>query len=187
MKIEKFQFLVPMFLIVIFSLIFGVQAQTSSDALDRMFTNQDYNVTIKYPSSWIATSKGLMDYRELVAIYSPLENISDTSTARLRISVTPYIQNISLSDIGNFTQTFLSQSNQTEIKSRNNTSLAGYPAYQIAFTTKPVSDDIPPFYILLTSTTVGNKVYVLTYEGPEQDFNQYLPVAGQMIQSFRIE
>jgi hypothetical protein len=37
-----------------------------------------------------------------------------------------------------------------------------------------------------TWTTIGNKAYILWYEGEESRFNQYLPEVSQMLATLRI-
>jgi hypothetical protein len=42
------------------------------------------------------------------------------------------------------------------------------------------------YAVMQVITAIGNNVYVLSYKGTVNDFDQYLPVANQMIASFKV-
>jgi PsbP-like protein len=144
-------------------------------------------ISIEYPSDWTASTSGLTDHTDLIAFYSPLQNVSDLFSARLRISVTVYSQDISLQEYTNSVWTMLNQSEQeVDVRSSSEVTLAGYPGYRMVLANQPLQNSTLIVYQMITWTTLGNKVYILTYEGEESPFNRHLPEASQMLESFSL-
>jgi len=149
------------------------------------YQNPTYGIFIQYPSDWIASTTGLADYIDLVAFYSPLQNVSDFRPARLKISVINYAQNISLPE---FTDVWTIQ-RQSELPLDVKTSevtLAGYPGYRVVLAYQPFQNSTLTLQEMNAWTTIGNKAYILTYEGEESVFNQHLPEVNQMLESLVI-
>lgn len=94
-------------------------------------------LVIQYPSDWIASTNGLADYTDLSAFYSPLQNISELFPARLKISVVPYSQNVSLPEYTNFVKTILNQSEQVDVRSSSEVTVADYPGYRVVLAERP--------------------------------------------------
>jgi hypothetical protein len=163
--------------------------ETTTEPTDFLpYSNPTYGIFMQYPSNWIASISGLTDYADLIAFNSPLQNVSDSFPARLRISVIPYSQNISLSEYTEFVWTMLNQSGQFDVKSSSEVTVAGYPGHRVVLANQPpVQNTTLVVYQMNTWTTVGNKVYLLTYEGEESTFNQHLPEVSQMLETLRIE
>jgi hypothetical protein len=150
------------------------------------YQNPTYGIFIQYPSNWIASTSGLADYTDLIAFYAPLQNVSDPFPVRLKISVITYGQNISLSEYTNFVWTILNQSEQVDVKSSAEVTLAGYPSYRVVLADQSFQNITVILYHMNTWTAIGNKVYLLTYEGEESKFNQHLPEVSQMLESLSI-
>ena len=149
------------------------------------YQNPIYGIFMQYPSDWIASTAGLADYIDLVAFYSPLQNVSDLRPARLKISVINYAQNISLPE---FTDVWTIQ-RQSELPLDVKTSevtFAGYPGYTVVLAYQPFQNSTLTLQEMNTWTTIGNKAYILTYEGEESAFNQHLPEVNQMLESLVI-
>jgi hypothetical protein len=122
----------------------------------------------------------------LIAFYSPIQNVSDFFPARLTISVINFAQNISLPEYTDSVQTILNQSDQVDVRSSSEVTLAGYPGHRVVVAIQPFQNSTSLFHQMSTWTTVGNKVYLLTYEGEESTFNQHLPEVSQMLESLRL-
>jgi hypothetical protein len=150
------------------------------------YNNSTYGVFMQYPSNWTASTSGLTDYTDLIAFYSPLQNLSDSFPARLTISVIIYGQNISLPEYTDFVLTMMNQSEQVDVRSSSEGSVAGYPGHRVVLANQPFQNSTLTLYQMNTWTTIGNKVYLLTYEGEESAFNQHLPEVGQMLESLSI-
>jgi hypothetical protein len=150
------------------------------------YDNPIYGIFIQYPSDWTASTSGLEDYIDVIAFYSPLQNVSDSFPARLKISVPVYSQNISLQEYTNFVLTTLNQSEQIDLRNSSEVTVAGYPGYRVVLANQPFQNSTLIFYQMNTWTTIGNKVYLLTYEGEESTFNQHLPEVSRMMESLSI-
>jgi hypothetical protein len=151
------------------------------------YENPTYGIFMQYPSNWIASTSGLADHTDLIAFYSPLRNVSDLSQARLIISVIIYSQNVSLQEYTNYLSTILNQSEQVDVTSSSEVDIAGYLGHRVVLANQPNQNTTLTFYQMNTWTTIGNKVYFLTYQGEERAFNQYLPEVNRMLQSLTIE
>ena len=150
------------------------------------YVNPIHRIFMQYPSNWIASTSGLADYTELIAFYSPIQNVSDFFPARLTISVINFAQNISLPEYTDSVQTILNQSDQVDVTSSSEVTLAGYPGHRVVVAIQPFQNSTSLFHQMSTWTTVGNKVYLLTYEGEESTFNRHLPEVSQMLESLRL-
>jgi hypothetical protein len=150
------------------------------------YQNPLNDIFMQYPSNWIASTSGLADYTDLVAFYSPLQNLSDLFPARLTIALVNYGQNISLPEYTNLVLTRLNQSEQVDVRSSSEVTIAGYPGHRVVLAVQPFQNSTLIFYQMNTWTTIGNKVYQLRYEGEESTFNQHLPEVSQMLETLRI-
>ncbi len=150
------------------------------------YLNPMHGIFMQYPSNWIASTTGL-DYTDLIAFYSPLQNFSDTFPARLTIAVVIYSQNVSLPEYTNFVLTRLNQSEQADVTSSSEVTIAGYPGHRVVLTAQPFQNSSSlTIHQMNTWTTIGNKVYLLRYEGEESTFNQHLPEVSRMLESLRL-
>jgi hypothetical protein len=165
--------------------VFAQQQQEEISFLP--YNDTTYGIFIQYPSDWIASTSGLTDYTDLVAFYSPLQNLSDSFPARLTISVITYGQNISLPEYTNFVWTMLNQTEQTDVRSSSEVTVAGYPGHRVVLANQPFQNSTLIFYQMVTWTTIGNRAYLLSYEGEESTFNRHLPEASRTMESLIIQ
>ena len=165
--------------------VFAQQQQEEQIAF-LAYQNPTYGIFMQYPSTWIASTSGLQDYTNLIAFYSPLQNLSDSFPARLTISVIIYGQNVSLPEYTDSVRARLNQSEQVDLRSSSEVTVAGYPGYRVDLAVQPLQNSTLIFHQMSTWTAIGNKVYLLTYEGGEPTFNQHLPEVSQMLETLRI-
>ena len=165
--------------------VFAQQPEEEGIAF-RSYQNPLNDIFMQYPSNWIASTSGLADYTELVAFYSPLQNLSDLFPARLTIALVNYGQNISLPEYTNLVLTRLNQSEQVDVRSSSEVTIAGYPGHRVVLAVQPFQNSTLIFHQMDTWTTIGNKVYQLRYEAEESTFNQHLPEVSQMLETLRI-
>jgi PsbP-like protein len=155
----------------------------------KTYENPEWGISLQYPSNWTASMSGLRDYTELIAFYSPLQNLSESVKqwfpARLKISATSYNQNVSLPEYTNFVNTMLNQNEQVDVRSSSEATVAGYPGNTVVLAERPFQNNSTVVH-MNTWFTTGNKVYVLTYEGEESTFNRNLPQANRVMESLRI-
>lgn len=150
------------------------------------YENPLQGVKIQYPSNWTMSSNALRSYDDVVAFYSPLQNLSDAFPARLVLTVSKYSQNISLDERTNLTVSALNQSQEFIVNGSNPFTLAKHPAHQLIFSA--ISPSAPfNFNVMQVSTTIGDKLYILTYEAVAPKFSKNLPTIQQMLQSVEIE
>jgi len=151
------------------------------------YLNPIHGIFMQYPSNWTASTSGLTDYTDLIAFYSPLQNLSDSFPARLTISVIVYSQNISLPEYTDLVLNMFNQSEQAvDVRSSSDVTVSGYPGHRAVLAVQPFQNSTLIFHQMNTWTTIGNKVYLLTYEGGEPVFNQHLPEVSQMLETLRI-
>ena len=161
---------------------------TTENATDYFlpYRNPTYGIFMQYPSNWTASTSGLPDYTDVIAFYSPPQNVSDLFPARLKISVIQYSQDISLPDYKNLTLSILNQSRQFTLINSSDMTVAGYPGYRIVLTNKPFPNDTLILHSMNIATAVENKIYQITYDGQELAFNKHLPEVGRMLESMVI-
>jgi hypothetical protein len=150
----------------------------------RTYQNPDYSIKMQYPSDWSASKSGLRDYTNVIAFYSPLENISDIFPEHLTLSITGYSQHITLQKFNTVLNNTLKQPGVKTIES-NPTTLAGNPAHKIVFL--PPTDNVPfKFETMLVWTVKSDKVYIISYNAEAARYSTYLPTIQKMIDSFEI-
>jgi hypothetical protein len=149
------------------------------------YENPEWGISVQYPANWRASTNGL-EYTDLIAFYSPLQNVSDLFPARLKVSAILYNQSVSLPDYRDFALTTLNESQQFRLINSTEYSVAGHPGHWIYLVSSPFDNDSTILHSVNIWTTVGKKLYLLTYDGEESVFNQYIPDVSQMLKSLQI-
>jgi hypothetical protein len=157
---------------------------TTSDFLT--YENLLLGIKMQYPSNWTVSSSALRDYDDVVAFYSPLQNLSDTYPAQLVLSMVRYSQNISLDEYTNLSLFALNQSQQFIVNESNPFTLANNPAHKIIFSAISPTDQ-GNFTVMQIWTSIGNKLYILSYNAEASKFSKNLPTIEQMLQSVEIK
>jgi hypothetical protein len=158
---------------------------TTTPVTMNTYENPEWGISMQYPSNWRATTNGLADYSDLVSFYPPLNNLSDVFPTRFKISVISYNQNISYPELRGFTLSLLNQS-QLNINSSDEVTISGNPGYSVVFTDKPFRNSTSTVNTMNIWTAVGNKVYLLSYDGEESSYDKHLGELNQMLDSLRI-
>ncbi|HSA75555.1 MAG TPA: hypothetical protein VLE21_05135 [Candidatus Nitrosocosmicus sp.] len=159
------------------------------------YFNSDYNISMKYPSTWSVNETDLTpeDRVDLIAEFvSPFETFNDTYTEYVQINRDDGIfYNADLKEylqegINAYTN---STNNFTIIESSTSDTLSGQPAYSLTYT-QTLSDEDGQQPIMLknfeTGILVNNTAYYIAYIGHEDRFDTYLPIIEQMINSFKL-
>ena len=157
---------------------------TTSDFLT--YENLLLGIKMQYPSNWTVSSSALRDYDDVVAFYSPLQNLSDTYPAQLVLSMVRYSQNISLDEYTNLSLSALNQSQQLIVNESNPFTLANNPAHKIIFSAISPTDQVN-FNVMQIWTSIGDKLYILSYDAEASKFSKNLPTIEQMLQSVEIK
>jgi len=148
------------------------------------YQNPTYGIKIQYPSDWTMSQTGLRDYTNIVAFYTPLQNLTAVPSQFL-LSRTHYSQNITLNDYSKLVSATLQQPGVQIVESKPFTLGDGTPAHSIVFI--PPSGNVPfKPEIMLVWTVKGSNVYTLLYSGDAAKYSFYLPTIQKMINSFEI-
>jgi eukaryotic-like serine/threonine-protein kinase len=172
----------------------SVSAQPSTATSSNFLTydNPTYKLKMQYPADWTVSTNALPTYSGVVAFYSPLQNLQDILPAELSLSITTYLEPISMDE---YTQTTLTALDQQgiQVSDSSDFTLAGKPGHRIVFSPPEPrgqgSQDVPQvsISIMQTWTTIGNKVYLLSYSAEDSKFQKYLPIVEQMLKSVQVQ
>ena len=171
-----------------------VSAQPSTTSGSNLITydNPTHRLKLQYPSDWTVSTNALPTYSGIVAFYSPLQNLQDILPAELSLSITTYIQSVSIDE---YTRTTLAALEQQGIQVSESSAftLAGKPGHRIVFSPPEPrgqeTQDAPQVSIRIMQawTTIDSKVYLLSYSAEDSKFQKYLPTVEQMLMSLQVQ
>ncbi|HET6799910.1 MAG TPA: PsbP-related protein [Nitrososphaeraceae archaeon] len=164
----------------------SISNTTTSTSDFLTYENLLLGIKMQYPSNWTVSSSALRDYSDVVAFYSPLQNLSDALPAQLVLSMVRYSQNISLDEYTNLSLSALNQSQQFIVNESNPFTLANNPAHRIIFSAISPTDQVN-FNVMQIWTSIGNKLFILSYNAEAPKFSKNLPIIEQMLQSVEIK
>jgi serine/threonine-protein kinase len=141
-----------------------------------VYDNSNLGFTLEYPSDWIK--------EESLSFVSPRLSVSDEAPESIAVTTEPNISNLTLQEYSDSSLSILESQfpNFTLIESSNST-LSGYPSYQILYTYTFEDVDLKNLQIW---TIADDMVYVLTYGGTTKEFDNSFPVIQNMVDSFEI-
>ena len=171
-----------------------VSAQPSTTSGSNLITydNPTHKLKMQYPSDWTVSTNALPTYSGIVAFYSPLQNLQDILPAELSLSITTYLQPVSIDEYTRTTLTALEQQG-IQVSESSAFTLAGKPGHRIVFSPPEPrgqeTQDAPQvsIRIMQTWTTIDNKVYLLSYSAEDSKFQKYLPTVEQMLMSLQVQ
>ena len=170
----------------------SAQPFTTSGSNLITYDNPTHKLKMQYPSDWTVSTNALPTYSGIVAFYSPLQNLQDILPAELSLSITTYLQSVSIDE---YTRTTLAALEQQGIQVSESSAftLAGKPGHRIVFSPPEPrgqeTQDAPQvsIRIMQTWTTIDNKVYLLSYSAEDSKFQKYLPTVEQMLMSLQVQ
>ena len=170
----------------------SAQPFTTSGSNLITYDNPTHKLKMQYPSDWTVSTNALPTYSGIVAFYSPLQNLQDILPAELSLSITTYLQSVSIDE---YTRTTLAALEQQGIQVSESSAftLAGKPGHRIVFSPPEPrgqeTQDAPQvsIRIMQTWTTMDNKVYLLSYSAEDSKFQKYLPTVEQMLMSLQVQ
>jgi hypothetical protein len=143
------------------------------------YENPDYAVGIDYPTTW-KTEEIDLEPRQVVRII-PNDFIEEyESPVRFSIAVVPALD---LSEAIGAIEILAKNSSDARFVNSTNTTLAGIPAYSISYYDYTSGKS---YKVIDTMTVLDNELFHLQYNAEPGYFNQYLPDAKRMIDSFNI-
>jgi len=159
------------------------------------YFNPIYNASINYPSNWSVneTDPDSTDRVDLIATFvSPYETYNDNYTEYVEVYRDDGI--FYEADLNEYLQegidTYQNISNNfTIIDSSTSGTLSNLPAYTLSYSQVIEGQDGQEPIKLKnyeTGTLVNNTGYYITFVGEDKQFDKYLPIAKQMIDSFEL-
>lgn len=148
------------------------------------YKNSPEGITIQYPDSWSKLENPNIVTNEIVEFTSPQESNSDFRE-KLIITGEKLSGSLSLAEYTNLSkQEIVQQNNNVKIISETDSNLAGRPAYRVVYT---FSDEGNQLKRMETWTLKNYRVYSITYEAQAGKYDEYLPTAEKMINSFQLD
>jgi hypothetical protein len=161
------------------------QQTTKSTTNFLPYVNSTYGIKLQYPSSWDKEENGTKQDTETdVVTFSP-PAINSNASLDVTIDSISDEKGIALAQYASSGVSDLKQS----IKSfklvglTTNNVLAGLPAYKSIYT---YVDGNTIFKDMEIGAIKGDKVYILTYEAGINEYDKYLPVIQELINSFQV-
>ena len=149
------------------------------------YKDSENNLTLKYPSNWIAAQKGYLS--SVLTIYAPLDDISDQYYDNIKVYVNNVtLQNVTLSQLMEERENYLKTLDDFKVISNSNTTVSGNPAGKLIYTfTAKNGQETHKAEII--SSAVGNKSFDIFLETTPEKFDAYSPMMNDVVSSFTIE
>jgi eukaryotic-like serine/threonine-protein kinase len=140
------------------------------------YSNPTFGIRIQYPENWGRLDLSFLQNDSADIDFYPLDDASGSKHVRIQIETMQSAQNMTLEQYSE------AKINSTEgqILESNSTTLADLPAHEIIFTNAGLQK-------IQVWTIKDARIFTVTYEVDEEDFQNDLLVAERMIESFRIE
>lgn len=165
------------------------------------YENSEMGISLKYPSSFLIDESNSNQTVKQVSFFPIYDDDDDAADATGTYPETyiswfdVYVEifyppisdspvNISsyLEDRANSIQE--EDEDVTIIETSNDSMLSGYPAYKLV--TQSYSGNYT-IYTVEIGTIIGNRLYSLSYEADTADYQKSLPIANEMIYSFKVK
>jgi serine/threonine-protein kinase len=157
--------------------------QTTTNFLP--YANSTYGIKLQYPSSWDKEENGTRQGTETdVVTFSP-SAINSNASLDMTIDDISDEKGIALAQYASGSISDLKQSvkNFKLVGLNTNSVLAGLPAYKSIYT-YVVENTI--FKDMEIGAIKGDKAYILTYEAGMNEYDKYLPIIQELINSFQL-
>lgn len=174
----------PLSPILIFILVgiliwFSVNQNTAIAQIDETifvpYSNPTFGIRIQYPADWGRLNLSFLQNDSANINFYPLDDPSGSLSVRIRVDTLLRSQNITLDE---YTSMKINSTEDQLIES-NSTTLANLPAHETV-----VGNSL--LKTLQVWALKGDRVFSITYQAGEEDFQNDLPVAKKMIESFEI-
>jgi serine/threonine-protein kinase len=140
------------------------------------YSNPTFGIRTEYPLNWGRLDLSFLQNDSADIDFYPLDDASGSKHVRIQVETMQSAQNMTLELYSE------AKVNSTEgqILESNSTTLADLPAHEIVFTNAGLQ-------IIQVWTIKDDRIFTITYEADEEDFQNDLVVAERMIESFQIE
>jgi len=140
------------------------------------YSNPTFGVRIEYPANWGRLDLSFLLNNSADIDFYPLEDTSGSKHVRIKVETMQSAQNMTLEQ---YSESKIN-SIEGQILESNSTTLADLPAHEIIFTNVGLQK-------IQVWTIKDDRIFTITYEADEEDFQNDLLVAERMIESFQIE
>jgi eukaryotic-like serine/threonine-protein kinase len=157
--------------------------QTTTNFLP--YANSTYGIKLQYPSSWDKEENGTRQGTETdVVTFSP-PAINSNASLDMTIDDISDEKGIALAQYASGSISDLKQSvkNFKLVGLNTNSVLAGLPAYKSIYT---YVGENTIFKDMEIGAIKGDKAYILTYEAGMNEYDKYLPIIQELINSFQL-
>jgi hypothetical protein len=157
--------------------------QTTTNFLP--YANSTYGIKLQYPSSWDKEENGTRQGTETdVVTFSP-SAINSNASLDMTIDDISDEKGIALAQYASGSISDLKQSvkNFKLVGLNTNSVLAGLPAYKSIYT---YVGENTIFKDMEIGAINGDKAYILTYEAGMNEYDKYLPIIQELINSFQL-
>ena len=181
-------------LIIIIFLIATTSVVVNADQDFLTYKNSTYGIKIQHPSNWEKVEVDLPI--NMIVTFNP--KTEDDSDTVIDILITPIPSDMALD---NFTDDYIDLLRDIYIDftiiESSQSFLAGNSAHKIVYTARMERDDtlknVMEVYhidtlekVMEVWTVNNNKVYIISYYAEQKTYDNYLPVAQKMVDSFEI-
>jgi eukaryotic-like serine/threonine-protein kinase len=151
------------------------------------YQNSTAGIKLQYPSNWVKQENGTKQdtQTDLVTFIPPTINSNaslDVTVDDITDSPGTTLAQYASDEIGSLKQQFANNDFKLT-ESKSSMILAGLPAYRIVYTSVDQNTTTKDMEI---GAIKGGKVYILTYEAGPNEYDNYLPIALKMIDSFKL-
>jgi eukaryotic-like serine/threonine-protein kinase len=140
------------------------------------YSNPTFGIRIQYPENWGRLDLSFLQNDSADIDFYPLDDASGSKHVRIQIETMQSAQNMTLEQ---YSEAKIN-SIEGQILESNSTTLADLPAHEIVFTNAGLQK-------IQVWTIKDDRIYTITYEADEEDFQNDLMIAERMIESFQIE
>ena len=148
------------------------------------YSKSDLGIKIKYPPTWQRQDIDNFITKEVVSFLSPQSGNNDFQE-KVILSVEDYSGSLEQSK-ADFTKEINQGFSAAKIIETSSTTLAFKPASQIIYTWKDEENNLD-LKNLQIWTLKGNKAYTLSYTAREDDYEKYISIVEEMINTFEIK
>jgi eukaryotic-like serine/threonine-protein kinase len=139
------------------------------------YSNPTFGVRIQYPANWGRLDLSFMQNDSADINFYPLDDPSGALSVRIQVDSLLRSKNMTFDEYTNIKI----DSTEGRIIESNSTTLAGLPAHEIVISNSVLKT-------MQVWTLKDDRVFTVTYQAEEEDFQNDLQVAQSMINSFAI-
>ena len=162
------------------SSFFALKQQITTAQTDEInfvpYTNPRFGISIHYPADWGRLNLSFLQNESADIDFYPLDDASGTLSVKIQVeSLLPSEKDMTFDEYTNMKI----DSTEGQIIESNSSTLANLPAHEIV-----VDNSI--LKTMQVWTLKDDRVFTITYEAGEEDFQNDLQVARRMMESFQI-